>query len=122
MAQAQRLTDVEELARELIATRLAVAAGSFAVAIDVILPGDLTERRDRARALRLAAERLREEAAEELREVARSAHDAGLSVRELAVALDLSHQRAQQILAETSTRRFADPAQAPAYGKQRRIA
>jgi hypothetical protein len=100
MTQARRLTEADEMARDLIATWLDVAPDSFAIDLDVALPDELARRRDRARQLREEADRLREQAAEELRVVVRAAHDAGMSVRELAVALGVSHQRAQQILAE----------------------
>ncbi len=102
MSQARRLTKAEEMARDLISTWLDIAPDSFAVELDVVLPNDLDARRDRARQLRSEAERLREQAAEELRTLARDAHDAGLTIRELALALGVSHQRAQQILAEAS--------------------
>lgn len=104
MTQARRLTEAEEMARDLIATWLEVAPESFAVDLDVALPDELTQRRDRARQLRKEADRLRDEAADELRVVVREAHASGMSVRELAVALGVSHQRAQQILAESRGR------------------
>lgn len=101
MTQARRLTEADEMTRDLIATWLDVAPDSFTIDLDVALPDELAQRRDRARQLREEADRLRDEAAEELRVVVREAHDAGMSVRELAVALGVSHQRAQQILAES---------------------
>jgi hypothetical protein len=104
MTQARRLTEAEEMARDLIATWLEVAPDSFAIDLDVALPDELTQRRDRARQLREEADRLRDEAADELRVVVREAHASGMSVRELAVALGVSHQRAQQILAESRGR------------------
>lgn len=104
MTQARRLTEADEMARDLIATWLEVAPDSFAIDLDVVLPDELAQRRDHARSLREEADRLREQAADELRSVVRDAHDAGLSVRELALALGVSHQRAQQILAESRGR------------------
>lgn len=107
MTQARRLTEADEMARDLIATWLDMVPDSFAIDLDVALPDELAERRDRARQLREEADRLRDRAAEELRLVVRDAHAAGLSVRELAVALGVSHQRAQQILAESRHRMTA---------------
>jgi hypothetical protein len=106
MTQARRLTEAEEMARDLIATWLDIAPESFAVDLDVALPDELSQRRDRARQLREEADRLRDQAADELRVVVREAHASGMSVRELAVALGVSHQRAQQILAESRGRRL----------------
>lgn len=107
MTQARRLTEADEMARDLIATWLEVAPGSFTIELDVALPDELAQRRDHARQLREEGDRLRDQAAEELRAVVREAHEAGLSVRELAVVLGVSHQRAQQILAESRGRRTA---------------
>jgi hypothetical protein len=107
MTQARRLTEADEMARDLIATWLDVAPDSFTIVLDVALPDELAQRRDRAHQLRKEADRLRDQAAEELRVVVREAHDAGMSVRELAVALGVSHQRAQQILAESRHRMTA---------------
>lgn len=107
MTQARRLTEADEMARDLIATWLDIAPDSFAIDLDVALPDELAERRDRARQLREEADRLREQAAEELRSVVRDAHAAGMSVRELALALGVSHQRAQQILTEARQRMTA---------------
>ncbi len=104
MSQARRLTEAEEMARDLIATWLDVSPESFGIDLDIALPDKLAERRERARKLRAEADRLREQAAEELRTVVRDAHDAGWTVRELALALGVSHQRAQQILAESRDR------------------
>src|SRR5690606_40197817 len=105
--QARRLTEADEMARDLIATWLDIAPDSFAIDLDVALPDELAKRRDRARQLREEADRLREQAAEELRSVVRDAHAAGMSVRELALALGFSHQRAQQILTEARQRMTA---------------
>lgn len=107
MTQARRLTEADEMARDLIATWLDIAPDAFTIDLDVALPDELAQRRDHARQLRDEADRLREQAADEFRAVVREAHEAGLSVRELAVALKLSHQRAQQILAEARKRRSA---------------
>ncbi|MEU5942252.1 hypothetical protein ABZ807_24400 [Micromonospora sp. NPDC047548] len=107
MTQARKLTEADEMARDLIATWVDVAPDAFTIDLDVALPGELAQRRDHARQLRDEADRLRDLAADEFRAVVREAHEAGLSVRELAVALKLSHQRAQQILAEARERRSA---------------
>ncbi len=104
MSQARRLTEAEEMARDLIATWLDVSPESFGIDLDIALPDKLAERREHARKLRAEADRLREQAADELRTVVRDAHDAGWTVRELALALGVSHQRAQQILAESRDR------------------
>ncbi len=104
VTQARRLTEADEMARDLIATWLDIDPGSFGIDLDVALPGELAKRRERARRLRERSDRLREQAADELRSVVRDAHEAGLTVRELAVTLGVSHQRAQQILAESRHR------------------
>ncbi|WP_018347909.1 hypothetical protein [Longispora albida] len=107
VTQVRRLTDAEEMVRDLIAVWLEVDPGSFGIELDVSLPDDLACRRERAMRLRAQAEELRSESAEELRAVAQGARAAGLTVRELAIALGVSHQRAQQILSEAPARRTA---------------
>lgn len=104
VTQARRLTEADEMARDLIATWLDVDPDTVAIDLDVVLPGNLAKRRERVQRLREQSDRLREQATEELRSVVRDAHQAGLTVRELAVALGVSHQRAQQILAESRHR------------------
>jgi hypothetical protein len=56
MTQARRLTEAEEMARNLIATWLDVASDSFAVDLDVALPDELTQRHDPARQRREEAD------------------------------------------------------------------
>lgn len=107
VTQTRRLTDAEEMVRDLIVTWLDVDPASITVDLDVVLPDELAQRRERARQLREQADRLRDQAADEIRAVVSAGHGAGMTVRELALALGISHQRAQQILAETRQRKSA---------------
>jgi hypothetical protein len=97
--QARRLTEVEPMARDLIAVYLDVPEDSFDVEVRVELPATVQQHLQRAADLRGRATLAQSEAADEYRAAARELKATGLTVREIGKALDVSHQRAQQLVA-----------------------
>lgn len=98
VTQARNLREVEPMARDLVAMMLEVAPDSFELAIRIKLPGDATEHLQAAERLREESARANSAAAEEARAAAQALADAGLPLRDIGIALGVSHQRAHQLL------------------------
>lgn len=98
--QARTLADVEPWARDLIATYLDVPEDSFDVEVKVELPSGVQAHLRRAVDLRTRAAQAQSKAADEYRAAARDLQAAGFTVRDIGKALEVSHQRAAQLLAE----------------------
>ena len=99
MTQAKRQRDIEPMARDWLAALHERDPQSFELEVEVVVPASAREHLDRARALREAAERARSEATRETAAAALALHEAGLTVREIGPLLEVSHQRAQQLVA-----------------------
>lgn len=98
--QARSLAEVEAMARELIALYLDVPDDSFHVEVRVELPASAREHQKRAAEYAEAAALAQAAAAAERRLAASSLREQGLTVRDIGAALGVSHQRAQQLLAD----------------------
>ena len=96
--QARRLDQVEAMARDAIATWSEVEADSFDVQVRPRFGPELTERLATVRAEREQAELAQARATEQARELARSLHDEGFTVRDIGQMLGVSYQRAQQLV------------------------
>lgn len=96
--QARNLREVETMARDLVASILEVEPDSFALDVEVRLPGEVAEHLRRAAELRDQAESAKHEAALEARRAARELRDDGLTVRDIGEALGVSYQRAHQLV------------------------
>ncbi|MCR6711951.1 MAG: hypothetical protein NVV57_04300 [Demequina sp.] len=96
--QARSLTEVEPMARDLIAEITGRTPSTISVDIDVELPSVVEAHLEAAIRLREEEATARARAAEESRAAARELRDSGLTVRELGIALGISYQRAQQLL------------------------
>ena len=96
--QARNLGEVEEMARDYIATVLDVPESTVAVEVAIALPDDVQAHLRHAEDLREQEARARAEAAKEVRVAARQLKDAGYTVRDIGAALKVSHQRAQQLV------------------------
>ncbi len=96
-SQARRLADVERMARDAIALMLDVPPDTFDMTMEPILDGDVVRLVDQARGGRLEAERAAREASEQLRAAVDRLASAGLTVRDIAHLLGLSHQRVAQV-------------------------
>lgn len=103
--QARRLDQVEAMARDVIATWCEVETDSFDVEVNPRFGPELTERLATLRAEREQAERAQASATGQARELARSLHDEGFTVRDIGQMLGVSYQRAQQLI--QSSRRTA---------------
>lgn len=96
-SQARSLREVGDTASDLIALMLNVDPDSFNLRVQIHLPPSVSAHlRARRRLLEAEAES-RTQAAEELRAAARELVDAGLSLRDVGEALQISHQRAHQL-------------------------
>ena len=97
--QARNLGEVESMARDLIATWLDVGPDTFVVCPEVELPAEATKHLELAAKCRREAAAAQAEAAREYRVAALSLREKGLTVRDVGVALGVSFQRAQQLIA-----------------------
>jgi len=95
--QARRLADVEAMARDAIALMLDVAPNSFDVSVEPVLGSDAAELVEQALAGRLEAERAGRRASEQLRAAVDRLAMSGITVRDIAHILGLSHQRIAQV-------------------------
>ncbi len=100
LTQARRLGEVESMARSLIAITLDAAPDSFAIAVELEAVEDirLSERLDRLHADQAAAAAAEDKARNEIRALARDLAERGVTVRDIGTMLDVSFQRAQQLI------------------------
>lgn len=96
-SQARRLADVEAMARDAIALVRDVAPDSFDVAVEPVLGDEAARLVEQAWTDRLDAERAARRASEQLRAAVDRLATAGLTVRDIAHLLGLSHQRVAQV-------------------------
>ncbi|PZF65847.1 hypothetical protein DEJ33_08900 [Curtobacterium sp. MCPF17_047] len=97
--QARRQREVEPMARDWLANMHDRPAEAFLVQVEFVLPDSVRAHLDRAVELRDEADRARRAAADETVAAAKELHEAGLTVREIGPLLDVSYQRAQQLVA-----------------------
>jgi hypothetical protein len=90
---------MEPMVRDLIAVYLDVPPDSFAVNTQVELPDSVRYRLELVAKLRQEAADAQAAAAEEYRRAAAELKAGGLTVRDIGVALGISHQRVQQLVA-----------------------
>lgn len=100
MTQARRLDQVEAMTRDLIAVWLDVPADSFSITVEHQLPGDVADEIAQARKLRAEADAKAAEAAHLWADSAYRLHELGLSLRDIGKVLDVSFQRAKQLVDE----------------------
>lgn len=96
--QARNLAEVEPMARDLIAVMQEIDPHSFTVDVSVELPDEVTLHLQRSRALRQESDRTKHLAAHEVRVAAKELRERGLTVRDIGAALDVSYQRAHQLI------------------------
>lgn len=95
---AVNLAEVEPVVRDLIAVYLDVPEDSFNIEVKIELPATAQQHLQRAAKLRDRAAHAQSEAADEYRAAARDLKATGMTVRDIGRALDVSHQRAQQLV------------------------
>ena len=100
VSQCRCLSQADDEMREAIAYQLGVSADSFNIQVDVIPPQTYLAEMAAAETLRDEAERLgRASTAAKGRAAKTLAHDYGLSVRDIGQVMNISYQRAQQLVA-----------------------
>ena len=96
--QARKVSEIDEMARDLIAIMTGSEPESFDISVHLVLPADAAEHFQRSTTLRETAAKANAESAVESRAGARALQDAGLSIREIASVMDLSFQRVHQLV------------------------
>ena len=102
--QARHVREIEPMARDLIAIMEDLPADSFRLEVRIKLPDAVRAELDRAAVLREQAASSQREAAALTRRAARRMHDDGLTIRDIGKLLDVSHQRAHQLVTEAKDR------------------
>jgi hypothetical protein len=98
--QARKLSEVEPMARDLIAIMDDIPADSFSLDVTIVLPADVQEELERSAVLRQDAARSQAAAAAASRRAARRLRDQGLPLQDVGRALGVSFQRAKQLIDE----------------------
>ena len=97
-SQARRLDRVESMARDAIALFLDVDPATLDIRVETILSSDLRRDVDAVGRLRAESDRLQAESSGALRHLTHELLGRGLSVRDAAVILGISHQRVSQLV------------------------
>jgi predicted RNase H-like HicB family nuclease len=97
-SQARRLDRVESMARDAIALFLDVDPAALDIRVEANLPSDLRRDVDAVGRLRAEADRLQAESSGALRHLTHELLGRGLSVRDAAAILGISHQRVSQLV------------------------
>lgn len=97
-SQARRLDRVEPMARDAIALFLDVDPATLDIRVETNLPSDLRRDVDAVGRLRAEADRLQAESSGAMRRLTHELLGRGLSVRDAAVILGISHQRVSQLV------------------------
>jgi predicted RNase H-like HicB family nuclease len=103
-SQARRLDRVEPMARDAIALFLDVDPATLDIRVETNLPSDLRRDVDAVGRLRAEADRLQAESSGALRHLTHELLGRGLSVRDAAAILGISHQRVSQLVRPESER------------------
>lgn len=96
--QARTVKEIPVMAKDYIHAVTNEPLAQIHVDVQVELPAAVVESLAKAERLRAEADAARKAAAAESRRAARALQAAGLSVRDIGVALGLSHQRAHQLI------------------------
>jgi predicted RNase H-like HicB family nuclease len=97
-SQARRLDRVESMARDAIALFLDVDPATFEIRVETNLPNGLRRDVDAVGRLRAEADRVQAESSGAMRHLTHELIGRGLSVRDAAVILGISHQRVSQLV------------------------
>jgi len=100
--QARNLREVEAMARDLVAVMTDIDPAAIEVEVDVQLPEGAAAHWARAADLHSEAAELRSQAAGEAGAAARELRQLGLTVRDIGYLLQVSYQRADQLLRQGS--------------------
>ncbi len=97
-SQARRLDRVEPMARDAIALFLDVDPATLDIRVETDLPADLRRDVEAVGRLRAEADRLQAESSGAMRHLTHDLLGRGLSVRDAAAILGISHQRVSQLV------------------------
>lgn len=97
-SQARRLDRVESMARDAIALFLDVDPATLEIRVETNLPSEIRRDVDEVSRLRADAERLQAESSVAMRHLTHELLGRGLSVRDAAIILGISHQRVSQLV------------------------
>ena len=97
-SQARRLVRVESMARDAIALFLDVDPATLDIRVETNLPSELRRDVDAVGRLRAEADRLQVESSGAMRHLTEELLGRGLSVRDAAAILGISHQRVSQLV------------------------
>ena len=103
-SQARRLDRVESMARDAIALFLDVDPATLEIRVETNLPSDLRRDVDALGRLRAEADRVQAESSGAMRNLTHELLGRGLSVRDAAAILGISHQRVSQLVHTESER------------------
>jgi hypothetical protein len=96
--QARHLREVTTMARDLISVMTGEATEAIELDVHISRPASVDEHLARAAQLRDESQRAQAAAAAELRQAARELRDAGMPLRDIGQLLDVSYQRAHQLV------------------------
>lgn len=99
--QARNVSEIETMARDLIATLRGIDPNAIDLRTDIQLPGNARERLARVERLREQEATAKREAATEARAAATELKQAGISLRDIGKLLGVSFQRAGQLTTGT---------------------
>ena len=105
-SQARRLDRVEPMARDAIALFLDVDPATLDIRVETNLPSDLRRDVDAVGRLRAEADRLQAESSGAMKRLIRELLGRGMSVRDAAAILGISHQRVSQLVRPESERQL----------------
>jgi hypothetical protein len=103
VTQARRLEDVEDMARDLVASMEDVDPGTVDLDVEVRVNDEVDQLRAEIQRLAQEADQLARRAREGKAALMRRLHDAKLSVRDVGKLTGVSHQRVSQIIREPGT-------------------
>jgi predicted RNase H-like HicB family nuclease len=101
-SQARRLDRVESMSRDAIALYLDVDPTTLEIRVETNLPSDLRRDFDALGRLRAEADRVQAESSGAMRNLTHELLGRGLSVRDAATILGISHQRVSQLVRRES--------------------
>lgn len=93
---AKRLDKAEELIKALASKQLGESICDIVVTLDAVMPGIVCDI-EKAQGKMTQATKLQEEASAEIRDVVRRAREQGLTMRDIAVMLNVTPQRVAQL-------------------------
>ncbi|MFM7029954.1 MAG: hypothetical protein ACKOWK_02675 [Micrococcales bacterium] len=93
---AKRLDKAEELIKALASKQLGESICDIVVTLEAVMPGIVCDI-EKAQAKMAEANKMQEEASAEIRDVVRRAREQGLTMRDIAVMLNVTPQRVAQL-------------------------